>query len=146
MPRREGVDVGQTRNITFRNIRANSENGILIAGREGVPIENLLFDNVHVIYDQWTMPVRPHREYTAGNHPGGGRQYDRARGVWLEHVKGVTWKDSSLTFNPVESEFFGDCQGGYGVEDQDVRGLDCLHPEKPASTDYAKERATRGNW
>ena len=125
MPRRVGAQVGRTYNIAFKDITAISEHGILIAGREGTPIENITFDNVHVFNDLWSEYRWPIREYTAGMYNDGERVLSGVDGVYLEHVKDVTWHDSSITFFEPSQDYYRDCYRQDDVNVQNVKGLAC---------------------
>ena len=53
-PWTEKDSVGQTRNVRFQNIRARSENGILVHGQENENIKGVEFENVHIELAKWS--------------------------------------------------------------------------------------------
>lgn len=101
-PWTENDSVGQTRNVRFQNIRARSENGVLVHGAEYGNIRGIEFENVHVEMAKWSrweggkLDLRPcpgaDNGYNSGviDHPTYGFLLHRAEDVTLRNCS-VSW-------------------------------------------------------
>lgn len=126
IPRNEDVEVGRIYNIHLKDITAVSEHGIVLAGREAAPIENIHFDNVHVQYDLWSQYRWPFREYSAGNmHPGGEKVVDDVDGVYIEYGKNIRFTDSSFSFHELAADYYRDCHRSAHSQEISYNGLSC---------------------
>lgn len=104
LPWTENDRVGRTRNVRFQNIRARSENGVLVHGYEPENIDGLEFENVHIKLGKWSkwpggqLDLRPcpgERDgYGSGviAHPTYGWILQKAKNVTLRNCS-VTWED-----------------------------------------------------
>jgi hypothetical protein len=102
LPWTESDQVGQTRNIRFQNIRARSENGVLVHGHAADRIDGLEFDHVHIELAKWSkwpggqLDLRPcpgpDNGYSSGivQHPTYGFLMRKARNVTLRNCR-VSW-------------------------------------------------------
>lgn len=50
--RKDGVNAGQIRNVSVRNINCSGENGIFVSGSEGHIIKGLSLENIHVVLEK----------------------------------------------------------------------------------------------
>lgn len=95
LPWTEKDRVGQTRNIRFQNIRARSENGVLVYCEDASRIQGVSFDNVHIELGKWSkwpggqLDLRPcpgaHDGLETGirKHPTHGFLIHKAQNVTL---------------------------------------------------------------
>jgi polygalacturonase len=108
--------VGKVRNIQFRNIICNSENGIYVSGTEGSRIENLLFDNVQLHINKIT-------DYKGG-------LYDRrpcdttgiiqreTAGFYLNEADDITLRNCKISWGNNRPHYYR-----YAIETHDVPDL-----------------------
>lgn len=108
--------VGKVRNIQFRNIICNSENGVYVSGTEGSRIENLLFENIQLHINKIT------------NYPGGF--YDRrpcdttgiiqrdTTGFYLNEADDVTLRNCKISWGNNRPHYYR-----YAIEAHDVPDL-----------------------
>ena len=55
--RTDETEPGRVRNIRFENVVCRGENGVLVYGEEDKPIEDIVFDNVRIEVDRWTLSL-----------------------------------------------------------------------------------------
>lgn len=125
MPRNPNVEVGRIYNIHFKDITALSEHGILIAGRKQAPIENIVFENVHINYNLASAYRWPFREYTGGQYPKGEKVADQVDGAFLEHTKNIVFKNSSFAFHQMAADYYRDCVREVKSNNINDDGLTC---------------------
>ncbi|MBU3022773.1 glycosyl hydrolase family 28 protein [Aestuariibacter sp. A3R04] len=126
IPRTENAEVGRIYNIHLKDITAVSEHGVVLVGREGAPIDNVHFDNVHVQYDLWSQYRWPFREYTAGTtHPQGEKVVDGVDGIYIEHGKNIHFTDSSVSFHELAADYYRDCHRDTLSQNVSYKGLGC---------------------
>lgn len=138
IPRNEQAEVGRTYNIHFKDITAVSEHGVILAGREAAPLENIRFDNVHIQYDQWTGYEHAFREYTGAMHPHGEKAVDGVDGIFIENAKDVSFNDTSFTFHQLTADYFRDCARKTAANHVNTEAIVCK--ELPAAKNW-KARA-----
>ena len=89
----EGVPSGKISNIRFSNITCDSENGVLLSGRDGNHIEDVLFDNVQVTirakskWERGLYDLRPGIRQTIEHIPTAGFYMRRADDVTLRNCR-----------------------------------------------------------
>ncbi|HKB90657.1 MAG TPA: glycosyl hydrolase family 28 protein [Opitutaceae bacterium] len=122
LPWTENDRVGQTRNIRFQNIRARSENGILVHAQSSDRIDRIEFDNVHIELAKWSkwaggqLDLRP--------CPGAKDGYESGvfahptYGFLLQRATDVTLRNCSVTWSGEPPEYFRD-----GLLAEEVDGL-----------------------
>lgn len=104
--------VGRTRNVRFQNIRARSENGVLVQGHEPEHIDGLEFENVHIRLGKWSkwpggqLDLRP----GPGEHDGyGSGVFAHPTHGWiLRKAKNVTLRNCSVTMEDNLPDYFKD--------------------------------------
>lgn len=111
-PWTESDSVGRTRNVRFQNIRARSENGVLVHGYEAENIDGVEFENVHIKLGKWSkwkggqLDLRPcpgeHNGYGSGvfSHP--------TYGFLLQKARNVTLRNCSVTLEDGLPDYFKD--------------------------------------
>lgn len=125
IPRNEQAEVGRIYNIHFKDITAVSEHGIVLAGRKQAPIENIVFENIHINYDLWSEYRWPFREYTAAMHQDGEKVADEVDGAYFEHTAKITFKNSSFAFHQMAADYYRDCHRSVDSKNIDTAGLTC---------------------
>ncbi|KAA3657518.1 MAG: glycoside hydrolase family 28 protein [Chloroflexi bacterium] len=125
--------IGKVRNIQFRNIICNSENGIYVSGTKGSRIEELLFENIRLRINKTT------------EHPGG--LYDRrpcdvvgiikrkTAGFYLNEADDITVRNCKVSWGNNRPAYYG-----YAIEAHDVHDFhlenfkgESAHPEQNQS-------------
>lgn len=103
-----GVDAGSIRNVTFSNIIATAEQGILVFGREKSRIENISFNNVKLYVRKGketlsyggNFDLRPAAEKTMQIF-----EHD-IPGIYAQHVSNLSVNGFDLTWDPALPDFF----------------------------------------
>ncbi|MCR5675290.1 MAG: glycoside hydrolase family 28 protein [Lachnospiraceae bacterium] len=99
IPRHEGAPLGMIRNVRFRNLNCEGENGIFLYGSEGDPIRDLSFADVHLRLTK-TSSWEPDG-YDLRPCDGDGKLASKIYGVYAEHTQGLTLE--SVTVDVDES-------------------------------------------
>ncbi len=101
---------GHIHNVRFSNIRAQSENGILVHGWADGLIDGILFENVQVEVSKWTkwpggwLDIRP----IIGENNGyaqGVMQYPTS-GFMLHHASNITLRNCQVLWNGIIPDYF----------------------------------------
>jgi polygalacturonase len=99
--RKPGVKAGKIKNIRFRNISCEGENGIFIMGSEDNPIEDVTFEGID-------LKLKKSSRWKADGYdtrpcPGGrdGRINGKLSGVYADYAKNLKFRDVRIT--PEES-------------------------------------------
>ena len=120
LPWTEKDSVGQTRNIRFQNIRARSENGVLVHGATPGNIQNVEFENVHIELAKWSK--WPGGQLDLRPCPGKNDGYDSGvtshptYGFLLQNARGVTLRNCSATWTGEKPEYIETALNSEGVE------------------------------
>jgi len=108
IPGEESDDIGRIRNITFSNIIAESESGIVVYGQKPGDIRNLSFDNIKL-----HIKNSPLNDYYGGNfdlRPAHDKRYaifeHDIPGVFCRHVNGLKLRRFELDWDENLPEFF----------------------------------------
>jgi polygalacturonase len=138
-----GLDAGQIRNVTFSNIRATGEQGILVFGREKSHINNISFNNV-------SLYIRKGRETLSygGNfdlRPAAEKplqifEHD-IPGLYAQFVKNLSISDFELSWDPELPDFF---TNGIEVNEFENLRINKFHG-KAAFNSKDKEAVKLGN-
>ncbi|MGB8355386.1 MAG: glycosyl hydrolase family 28 protein [Chthoniobacteraceae bacterium] len=127
LPWTEKDSVGQTRNVRFQNIRARSENGVLVHGATSDNIRNIEFENVHIVMAKWSkwpggmLDLRPCPGAQDGY--GSGVMEHATHGFLLQKAKGVTLRNCSVSWSGESPEYFKDALCVEGVEGLVLEGF-----------------------
>lgn len=112
-PCEKGACRGAVQNLTFSNITANAEAGILVVGAKESPATNLTFDRVHVNIrppkKEWAETVGGNFDlrWTASNLKEAIIKHD-IPGIYCTWVKGMRVKDSSVEWGGGLPAYFSD--------------------------------------
>lgn len=121
-PWTEKDQVGQTRNVRFQNIRARSENGVLVHGYEADNINGVEFENVHIELAKWSkwaggqLDLRPCPGEMDGY--GAGVFKHPTYGFFLRKAKNVLLRNCSVTRKGELPDYFKD-----SLQVEEVEGL-----------------------
>ena len=134
LPWTEKDSVGTTRNIRFQNIRAKSENGILVHGATPENLQGIEFENVHIKLAKWSkwpgglLDLRP----CPGEQDGYGSGVFKhpTYGFILQKAKGVTLRNCSVTWEGKLPDYFKDALLVAEVEDLTLDGFKGGPPPK----------------
>ena len=127
LPWTEKDSVGQTRNVRFQNIRARSENGVLVHGATSDNIRNIEFENVHIEMAKWSkwpgvmLDLRPCPGAQDGY--GSGVMEHPTYGFLLQKARGVTLRNCSVSWSGESPEYFKDALRVDGVEGLVLEGF-----------------------
>ena len=101
----EGTKVGNFRRVTISNVRvhgAPAEQGVIIAGIPGHPIEDLKLDNIRIYYEgggtREMAATRPSDRVTDYPEPQ-NHGVMPAYGFFVRHVNGLEMSDIELTYD-----------------------------------------------
>jgi len=125
--------IGKVRNIQFRNIICNSENGIYVSGTKESRIEELLFDNIRLRIDKTT------------DYPGG--LYDRrpcdvvgiikrkTAGFYLNEADNITVRNCKVSWGNNRPDYYGHAIETHDVHDFHLENFkgESAHPEQNQS-------------
>lgn len=98
LDRKKGIKHGKIRNITFKNINAIGENGIFVHGTEDNPVEDILFDGIHMTLDKtskWDVEGYDIRPCELENKfPE--KERGNIAGLYLRHAKNIKARDITV--------------------------------------------------
>lgn len=116
--RAAGTQLGQVRNVRFRNILCRSENGAFIAGSEDSPVEGVVLDGVRIEIDKWSKwpggwhDRRPCMDPDTGHSiepdKDAGLTKHRTAGVFLEHARDVALRNVDIAWGENRQEYWGE--------------------------------------
>ena len=116
--RKEGVKVGKVKNVQFKNIDCNSENGIFIHGNKETPVEDISFENVKIhlknksSWEKANYDLRP-----CAND---GKVKAMMSGAYLRYANNVRFNNFIVEVDEDMNQYLS---GIYDVEDcEDVSG------------------------
>ena len=104
--RKEDTKIGHVKNIVFRNINANSENGILIYGEDDTNISNISFDTVNLSIEnksKWPKVFKDLRPYYKFE-----MLEDKVNVLYLRNAKNVKFMNFNYEVNHNMDEFKGE--------------------------------------
>lgn len=55
IPVMPGAKIGKIHDVRFNNIKGKAENSVRVSGTEESRIQNIVFENVHMLFDRWTL-------------------------------------------------------------------------------------------
>ncbi|MDD5348723.1 MAG: glycosyl hydrolase family 28 protein [Chthoniobacteraceae bacterium] len=122
LPWTEKDDVGQTKNVRFQNIRARSENGVLVHGFRPENLQGIEFENVHIEMAKWSkwpggmLDLRPCPGAMDG-YEAGVREHP-TYAFLLQNAKGVTLRNCGVSWGPDRPDYF---KGALSIEN--IQGL-----------------------
>jgi polygalacturonase len=122
-------EVGKVRNIVFRNIICDSENGVYVSGTDGSRIEALQFENVQVKINK------------ISHYPGG--LYDRRpcdvagiikrkiAGFYINETDEVVLRNCKVAWGENLPEYFGSAISAHAVNDLEIEQFrgEAAHPD-----------------
>jgi polygalacturonase len=112
LPWTERDSVGRTRKVRFQNIRARSENGVLVHGATRENIDDLTFENVHIEMAKWSK--WPGGQLDLRPCPGGRDGYETGvckhptYGFLLQNAKNVTMRNCGVSWSGEKPDYFKD--------------------------------------
>jgi len=117
----EGIELGKIKNVRFRNIIAESENGIMVYGAEESSISNLVFEQVQLhiknspLADQYggNCDLRPTLTMETAIF-----EMD-IPGMYCNNTNGLTINDFQLKWDESPSDYF--TQGIYCTQFRDIK-------------------------
>lgn len=121
--RARGTDIGHVRRLTFVDIQARSENGVVISAETRGLLDGILLDNVRLELDRWTsfagnrQDLRPPRSPGLREHPTSAIFVENAADVTLRHCS-VGWGRP----DPTEFRHVLEARAADGLVLEDVRG------------------------
>jgi hypothetical protein len=89
-PRNDGDPAGEIRDVSFRNIRCRSENGVFLAGTADAPLRGIQLEDIQVelvARSRWEGGWHDYRPCHGREH--GGLERGPTHGVFLRHLDGV---------------------------------------------------------
>jgi len=127
LPWTEYDRVGTVRHVRFQNIRARSENGVLVHGETAERIQDLEFENVHIELAKWSkwpggrLDLRPcprkmdGRDEGVVSHP--------THGFLLRNATDVTLRNCGVSWSGEVPDYFKGAMEVEGVENLVVEGF-----------------------
>jgi len=133
----KGTTVGKVRNITISNVSVmgvNPKFSVLIVGIPGYSIENIRFDNLHIIYDgggkkEDVKIVPPENEKAYPSPHRFGRM--PAYGFFCRHVKGLEFHNVTVGFKKKDLRPSMICNDVESLELDDYRAKRAIENESP---------------
>lgn len=115
--RNDSTKSGKIKNVSFRNITCSSENGIVLSGREGNCLEEILLENIRVEIVKWTK--WPRGIYDMRPCEGEGIVERDNAGIFCTYVNDVTLRHVKVIWGQDEMpEYYG-----AALEAENVDGL-----------------------
>ncbi|KAH3743880.1 polygalacturonase ADPG1 [Pelomyxa schiedti] len=130
--RNEGYPTaGISHDITFEDIEAVAENGIIISGRianGGQSPRNITLRNIKLHIDRYSNISSPSHDYRPSSDPE--VVVCDIDGIYLESAQEVTLDNVKITYGTPTQDFYGVCLGGYNSTYKLIN-FDCTDPVKP---------------
>ncbi len=143
LPWTEKDQVGQTRNVRFQNIRAHSENGVLVHGCTADHIQGIEFENVHIELAKWSkwpggqLDLRPCPGAMDGY--GSGVIPHDTHGFLLQKAKLVTLRNCSVSWKGELPGYFKDAIKVEQVDGLILEGFRGASPSRGVIAEIASE-------
>jgi polygalacturonase len=113
--------VGAVYNITFRNIKCTSENGIYVSGESPDKISNITFDSVDVLINKSTS--FPGGIYDRRPADVEGFTKGRTSGFYVDQAQRISLRNCSVQWGANKPEYFAHAAEAHGVASFSVGNL-----------------------